>query len=202
MMMSETHHDETSGNSPSSVTPAARATLAFVLGLAVLCAASLPTTLGAQSDPTTPPPCRDEVYRQFDFWLGQWNVLEADGTAAGTNHIEAILNGCVLLESWSGVGGSIGKSFNQYDRSERVWRQTWVDGGGGRLDLAGGLEGQRMVLRGQGRDREGKPLLHEVAWTPRDDGTVEQHWRSSADGGTTWSDVFLGIYTKATADKS
>ena len=27
-------------------------------------------------------------------------------------------------------------------------------------------------------------------------GQVKQHWRTSTDGGKTWADAFVGIYTK------
>jgi len=85
-----------------------------------------------------------------------------------------------------------------YFRGDDTWRQTWVDAGGGRLDLSGGLEAGRMVLRGaMPGTKDGETVLHEISFAPQDNGEVKQHWRSSADGGKTWSDVFLGIYRRA-----
>jgi hypothetical protein len=144
-----------------------------------------------------PPPCESEKHRHFDFWIGEWTVTAPTGQTAGENTIERILNGCVLLESWRGAEGSIGRSFNMYDARTDQWRQTWVDGAGSRLDLAGGLDEQgRMVLRGETPGRQGGRALHEIAWTPNPDGTVRQYWRASQDGGATWNDLFDGTYTK------
>ena len=65
---------------------------------------------------TAPPPCSGPEHRQFDFWVGEWDVTQPDGTPAGTNRIEIIL--------------------------------------------------------------------------------VKQHWRTSTDGGRSWTDAFVGIYTR------
>ncbi len=155
----------------------------------------LAAAAAAQNAPP-PAPCSAPEYRQFDFWVGDWEVKTADGKVAGSNRIEKILNDCVLLENWQGAGGSIGKSFNMYYARDGSWRQTWVDGNGGRLDLAGGLDGQDMVLTGETPATDGGTARHEIRWTPLDDGRVRQHWRVSTDGGETWRDAFLGFYTK------
>lgn len=149
----------------------------------------------------SPPSCDTTEHAQFDFWAGNWNVQQPDGTPAGTNRIEKILNGCVLMENWTGNGGSIGKSFNMYDRRDGKWKQTWVDGQGGRLDLVGEWADGKMTLRGETPARDGGTIRHEVTWTPRDDGTVQQHWRSSRDGKT-WNDSFVGVYVRDGAPTS
>jgi hypothetical protein len=46
-------------------------------------------------------PCSDPAYRQFDFWLGEWEVRKPDGTLAGTNRISKEYGGCVLHERYS-----------------------------------------------------------------------------------------------------
>ena len=162
-----------------------------------LLSCSLVNPEGAAAQEGTPDGCTSPEHRQFDFWIGDWEVYQPNGKLAGTNHIEKILAGCVLLENWEGAGGSRGKSFNMYFRRDRSWRQTWVDGAGGRLDLSGGLEAGRMVLKGEmpgATDEE--TVLHEIAFTPQRDGSVKQHWRASQDGGENWSDVFVGIYRR------
>jgi hypothetical protein len=142
------------------------------------------------------PPCQGDEQRQFDFWVGDWVVTTPDGKRAGENRIEKILNDCVLLESWRGVEGSIGKSFNMYYERQSEWRQTWVDGRGGRLDLAGRFENGSMTLSGEMPGPEGGTVRHEISWTALEDGTVRQHWRASRDRGETWRDVFIGIYKR------
>jgi hypothetical protein len=52
--------------------------------------------------------CKDDASRQFDFWVGHWRVTE-HGKLAGDNRIEPILDGCALLENWTGAKGGAGK---------------------------------------------------------------------------------------------
>ena len=142
--------------------------------------------------PAPPPPARQSAeYRQFDFWLGEWEVFLPTGKKAGDSRIEAISAGCALLENWSGNGGFSGKSLNSYDSSDGQWHQSWVDSSGSRLDLAGSYADRRMVLSstpGAGVQR--------IAWTPNDDGSVRQLWESTADGGKTWTVQFDGKYVR------
>jgi len=163
----------------------------IVLALAALVAGPV----AGQPPPNSP--CGAAPFHQFDFWLGKWEVAQKDGSKAGTSKVERILNGCVVMESWKGADGSVGHSFNQYDRQDKLWRQNWVDGQGMRLDLEGKLDGKRMVLRGERPNPRGRgTVLSEITWTPKDDGSVEQHWRISADRGKTWNDAFFGIYRR------
>lgn len=150
----------------------------------------------ATAQPSSGPPCSTAEHKQFDFWIGDWVVHSEAGDLAGTNRIERTLNGCVITEDWQGNDGSIGRSFNMFYRLDGKWHQTWVDGNGGRLDLTGGWKDGRMVLAGRMPGRDGGRVLHEIAWTPRPDGTVRQHWRGSTDGGKTWQDYFVGIYSR------
>jgi hypothetical protein len=157
------------------------------------------TLAGTAAVAQTPPPdpCAGEAHRQFDFWIGDWEVTQPDGTAAGHNAIESILGGCVLTEEWtSASSGHAGRSVNIYDARSDRWHQTWVDNSGLLLELNGGLEEGRMVLKGEGKARDGKKLQHEIAWTPQPDGTVKQHWRMKKEGDDSWQDAFVGIYRK------
>src|ERR1044071_2944629 len=89
-------------------------------------------------------PCgKDGVYRQFDFWIGEWEVYGLKGQKAGDSKIELILDSCIILENWKsankfqGVYYS-GKSFNRYNSQEKQWQQTWVDNVGGTTDYTEG----------------------------------------------------------------
>ena len=145
--------------------------------------------------PAGPPPPPEEC-RQFDFWLGEWDVTSPDGRPAGTNRIEKIAGGWGIIEHWQGVAGGAGKSLNAYHPARRAWQQFWV-GMGGILELSGGLnpEGE-MVLNGESRGRDGRVRLDRVTWTPRADGTVRQHWQVSTDSGATWTTSFDGLYRR------
>ena len=155
-----------------------------------------PTSAAEPSNPPAAGPCDRPECRQFDFWIGVWDVSLPDGSKAGTNRIEKILDGCVLEENWTGAQGLRGKSLNLYSAGDRRWHQTWVDSKGSRLDLAGGLRGKNMVLEGEVARASGVIVAHRITWEPLDDGGVRQHWQSSQDGRKTWSDAFIGIYRR------
>jgi tetratricopeptide (TPR) repeat protein len=47
-------------------------------------------------------PCRySQEARQFDFWIGEWDVKSTTGQAAGRSSIEIILGDCVIFENWT-----------------------------------------------------------------------------------------------------
>jgi hypothetical protein len=101
----------------------------IVPALALLAAA-----VPARGAPSSPPPaCGGPEYRQFDFWLGDWNVYARDGSLAGTNDVTREMDGCVLQEHWVAAGPPArrGSSFNTWSPAFRRWHQTWVDSTGG-----------------------------------------------------------------------
>jgi hypothetical protein len=157
--------------------------------------------VAAQSAPAVaskPPPCAPAEHRQFDFWLGDWEVKDPAGKVVGHNRIEAAHGGCALIEHWTSVTGVSGTSLNIYDRDRGKWHQTWVDSGGGLLQLDGGFTGGAMVLAGDAFDADApsRSARQRVTWTPLADGRVRQLWESSTDGGKTWTVVFDGLYAR------
>jgi hypothetical protein len=157
----------------------------------------------ADAPPSTPPaapaataPCTDGAYRQFDFWLGDWAVFGPRGKQVGRSHIESILGGCAIAETWRSGSGAAndGRSLNRYQASSGQWEQYWVDAQGGRLLLRGGLQGASMVLAS-----EDGVARQRITWTPNADGSVRQLWESSADAGATWTTAFDGTYRRASA---
>ena len=141
-----------------------------------------------------PRPCSATEYRQFDFWLGEWEVTN-NGQVSGKNKITVILNGCVLLEEWQGQSGYTGKSFNRYDATTGKWQQHWVDSQGAELRLEGGIVDGKMVLSGEALQNDEK-IINRITWTPNEDGSVRQHWESSKDDGESWTTLFDGLYEK------
>jgi hypothetical protein len=165
--------------------------------LAGATAALLAATSVAAQAPARPVPCSAPESRQFDFWIGDWDVFTPDGKPAGTNRI-APLYGCVLHESWKGNGGFEGQSFNRWDGARRVWHQTWVDGGGTLLVIEGAFADGVMRLSDANQPGKKDPLqVNEIAWSRNADASVRQHWRTSADGGRTWTTAFDGKYVRS-----
>ncbi len=168
---------------------------------ALIALAMAPDTQGqeveVQSDPVEESiieACAGAEHRQFDFWVGDWEVTDANGEVAGTNEITRVANGCGLSEYWRGAAGRNGTSLNWYDPAGGEWHQVWV-GLGLYLHLKGGLEGNRMVLSGERATASG-PVIDRISWTPQKSDQVRQLWEFSPDGGATWQVVFDGIYRR------
>jgi hypothetical protein len=147
-------------------------------------------------------PCEeDEKFREFDFWMGEWDVHTADGKLAGKNVIESSQRGCVLTESWNGAGGSSGISMNYLDKTSDEWVQVWTDAGGSQIVVRGGLTDSGMLLEGQIHYvSNGVTAPFRGLWTLQPDGRVRQFFEQSDDGGKTWKPWFEGFYTRVGAD--
>ena len=152
-------------------------------------------SLGA-ADQASAGPCDAPENDQFDFWLGSWDVT-AGGKVVGHNTIAKIQGGCTVAEDYrAATGPYVGRSFNWWDPVASRWHQVWVDSGGTRLQMTGGLQEGSMVMTGD-RTRQGQLISDRITWTPKPDGTVRQHWEVSEDGGLTWGTLFDGVYTRS-----
>ena len=143
--------------------------------------------------------CARAEHRQFDFWLGEWEVYNPKGELAGRSRIETVSDGCGISEHWEGAKGSRGVSYNAWDEGSGNWRQFWVGNTSGDvLYLIGGLRDGSMVLEGfRPEPSSHKPQRQRITWTPGKDGSVWQLWETSEDDGTTWSIAFDGTYRRA-----
>ena len=160
----------------------------LLLGLLLLCSLA-PHATGQQA------PCSDPAYRQFDFWVGKWEVFRPDGKLAGNNRIEKEYGGCVVHERYATPGRYTGESLNSYDPARKVWHQTWVDNSGTLLLLEGRFNGKSMVLEGKTVDSAAKETKHRISWTPNADGSVRQLWEST-DAKGAWTVAFDGLYKR------
>lgn len=93
--------------------------------------------------PQRPPGCSSAESRQFDFWLGEWDVsptTSTTGVIVAESSITLTDQGCVILEEWRPFGGAHGHSINIFDAIERRWRQAWADATGRRTEYAGAVD--------------------------------------------------------------
>ena len=159
---------------------------------AALLLLALTTTAQQQQQP----PCAQPEARQFDFWVGDWEV-HANGKLAGRNHISRIHGDCTVLEEYTAASSAYeGKSFNFYDPTDGLWHQVWVDNSGLRLNLSGTFSDGHMQLSGKRVNPKGESVVDRITWTPNDDGSVRQFWEISKDDGETWQVGFDGLYTR------
>jgi hypothetical protein len=168
---------------------------AFTIAL-LLALGQQSVTAAAPPPQPRPNPCDAPEFRQFDFWIGDWEVKGPQGRVIGANVIEPLAGNCGVHENWTGAGGGVGRSLNTFHRTDGKWHQVWVGSGGGLLHLIGELRDGKMVLEGETVGPNNVKTLQRVTWTPMDDGRVRQFWEASTDEGKTWTVAFDGFYVK------
>lgn len=146
--------------------------------------------------------------RQFDFWIGEWDVnlrvQQPDKTwkdqHKATARIYSILGGKAILELWSeGKEGINGYSLRYYNPKKKKW-ELWLNWAGKNRSGTSGLEGEFRHGRGEffveriqpdGGDRISRYTFSDI--TPNslrwDDGY-------STDGGKTWASNWIMEFTR------
>jgi hypothetical protein len=163
-----------------------------------LAQAASPSPAAPAPPPSPGAQCQSAPYRQFDFWIGEWDVTNMKPPAGRTppvskSRISRVLDGCAVLEEYETANGYAGKSLNFHDGKSGKWHQVWIDNGGAPLFLEGAMEGSAMVMR----DRSDP--VNRITWSPVEGGKIRQHWEISRDGGRTWQTSFDGMYTPRAA---
>lgn len=138
--------------------------------------------------------------RQFDFWLGTWDVRTATGDLAGTNDIRAGAGKCVLVENWKDTQGGSGQSLNFYDFAAKRWNQVWVDANTQVTRLEGTFTDGAMRFHGERVSKTGQKVAVKMTFTPLPDGRVRQLGESTSDGGKTWTVEYDLYYSPARRD--
>jgi len=97
-------------------------------------------------------PCSRPEFRQFDFWIGEWEAYDVNGKKGGDSKISLILDSCIILEEWTSAGVQqglryAGKSFNSWNAAAQQWQQTWVDNTGNTTAFTKGkFENNKIVF--------------------------------------------------------
>jgi tetratricopeptide (TPR) repeat protein len=144
-------------------------------------------------------PCknpRNPEYRQFDFWVGDWDVFDKTGNKVGESSVKLILKDCVVYENWTSGFGGEGKSFNKYNPWAKQWEQYWVDEGVDRMFFTGHRVGEEMQFETEANMADGKPLHRKLTFYKLPDGSVRQFSRGSSDGGRTYSTEYDFVYKR------
>jgi uncharacterized protein (TIGR02246 family) len=124
-------------------------------------------------------PCEtDSVYRQFDFWLGSWEVYDLRNDKAGEWESANKQNGISYA----------GKSFNTYNAATRQWQQTWVDNVGGSNEYLTGKFEQNKIefLTAPFPLRKDTMAIRRLTFYNLSEMKVRQHGEISKDNGKTW----------------
>jgi len=139
-------------------------------------------------------PCSDPIYRQFDFWIGEWEAFGLNGQKAGDSKISVILDSCIILEEWTSATVNrglryAGKSFNTYNAATKQWQQTWVDNAGGSNEyLVGKFENNKLIyISSPFSFSKDTMAIRKMTFTNLSPVKLRQHGEISKDNGITWA---------------
>lgn len=148
--------------------------------------------------PAPPPPaCTAPEHRQFDFWVGSWDVFPTGRTDRLVGHslIERLYDGCVIRENWIPHRLHGGGSISSYFPDEGVWRQVWADSSNGWGVFEGRFENGGMTLSGVWKNVNGPgtQAVTRTTWSRQPDGSVRQFGEARGEDGS-WSPAFDFTY--------
>ena len=150
-------------------------------------------------------PCRQmPETRQFDFWLGDWEVTPWGSAATislgrpAINRVTMELEHCVIHEHWTSSTGGKGESINFWDPNRRAWRQIWMDAHQWSLDYEGQYRDGAMRFDGWTLGPDGSRRLEKLTFFNVAPDTVRQLFQQSTDSGKTWNVTFDGRYVRVT----
>jgi ketosteroid isomerase-like protein len=139
-------------------------------------------------------PCSNPVYRNFDFWLGQWEAFGTNGQKAGDSKVTLILDSCIILEEWTSAGLQqglryAGKSYNTYNRLTKQWQQTWVDNVGGSTEyLQGKYEEDKIIFKSLPfKIKKDSFAVRRLTFYKLSNDKVRQYGEISTDDGATYT---------------
>lgn len=135
-------------------------------------------------------PCLHNAHvREFDFWIGDWDVYPTGGNQiVGSSKIEMEAGGCFILENWTAIGyPNTGKSMNFVDPATDKWKQVWVGSGGAVTEYVNGVyKDSVMEFESSSTNAQGNTKIRFRFFNQGPD-QVRQFQESSADEGKTWN---------------
>ena len=178
---------------------------------------ALPLTALGQTEPSHSAPCSQAEARQFDFWIGEWEIQAKErppGSDQWTENkswirtrVRRALSGCVLIEeSIDKVAYDtlvVGMSLTSYNIHLGKYQQLWVDQQGSTWEYVGGWEDESMVLYLEPTTSSGESIVPFEATTRirmvfseiARNGLV-WGYEYSTDGGHEWTRTNEAVYSR------
>lgn len=147
----------------------------------------------AEMNRTAHPCASAPEFRQFDYWLGEWDV-EIGGQRQAQSSIQLILNDCVIFENYTDFRGYAGKSFSLYDVNTKKWEQRYVDTTGALHHWTGALDNGVMTFRWD-YELNGQKSYNRMSYVKEGPDHVRQILEASPDGKT-WAKTYDGLYIR------
>ena len=150
-------------------------------------------------------PCSSPGAREFDFWLGEWDLTwpaeqtggDVGETLTGRNSITRLFDDCVIEENFTTHDGAFrGHSVSVFDEKKGLWRQTWVDSAGAYLWFTGRFDGEVMTLSTEPTERDGETVINRMVFSDIGPESLEWAWQRSTDEGANWSSLWNISYRK------
>ena len=133
--------------------------------------------------------------RQFDFWVGDWDVYSVQGSKSSLQPHRKFFRR--LRHSGKlDYSRNTGKSINYFDTNTKKWTQLWVGSGGGTTMYVGGYFDSKMVIDSVITSKDGKKTINRMTFFHLDANTVRQLGESSSDEGKTWIPTFDFKYVR------
>lgn len=150
-------------------------------------------------------------YRDFDFWIGEWDVLNRNrpdtesrwyDTGLATDRVYPIAAGCGIVEHWRGdaYGEFIeGFSLRSFNPNSGQWELAllWPSDGQPRFGvLTGGFRHNRGEFFSRGITPAGDTTFTRFTFSDITPETVRWQDGTSADGGRSWSSTWIMEFTR------
>lgn len=146
--------------------------------------------------------CDRPEARQFDFWIGEWDVVNRNRTedsatwyvtGRATDRVYAVAGGCAIVEHWRGEAFGthiLGYSVRAVDEESGKWKLVllWPQPGRTRFGVRyGSFRHGRGLFSKEVTGPDGATFLSRFVFS--DVGSDSLRWESnrSTDGGRTWS---------------
>jgi tetratricopeptide (TPR) repeat protein len=135
-------------------------------------------------------------YRQFDFWVGDWEVRTQQGQVVGSNSVKLLEDGCIVEENWTSAGdGQTGKSFNFYNPMTKKWHQSYMGNDAGNWMMDGEYKDGAMRLVGMIYSPRRQVMTRMTFFNLGPD-KVRQLGEISEDAGANWKVTWDAIYLR------
>ena len=148
-------------------------------------------------------PCKADAHkREFDFWVGEWDVfVTGTNNKAGHSLVQKASGDCMILENWTALGPAPhnGKSMNYVNTQTNKWEQLWIGSAGGPGYVTRFYDGEYkdsvMQFIFEANGPQGK-VAGRFRFFNQGPDQVRQLSETSADGGQTWTTNYDFTYKR------
>jgi hypothetical protein len=172
-------------------------------GLAHFANSSADGSAGSSAKSALAAPCDTPQHHQFDYWVGDWQVFDADSQQlVAVDRVEKHAEGCIIQQNLTfitdmyrrpGVNYRLaGIGVNRFDGE--AWLQIWADNQWGAIVMRGTADANgsmtfKSIIPSRNRDLR-------IIWEKRADGTVRNVEYVAPAGTEKWEKYGDLIYRR------